>query len=200
MNTELHRHLRQAVSKRHQELERQPLLVRLLSRDVTLTQYGDVLAALHGAYSASEAAVLAYLQRYPGLFDYRPRRKLPALDADLSSLARAPLPLCASHLAVDSVGALVGTLYTLEGSTLGGQVIARVLPPGFPRRFYTVYGEHTARRWEEFLLFADANCPKPEYDAAATGARALFALIQSQLDGAQARLEPHDALEQGARQ
>ncbi|MES2264445.1 MAG: biliverdin-producing heme oxygenase [Pseudomonadota bacterium] len=181
----LHRRLRQATTNCHRELDRQPLLSRLRDSNVTLVQYGNALAALHGIYLRSEAAILAYLQADPSLFDYQSRRKVPALESDLSSLGRSPVPLNTAGPELNSVGALVGTLYTLEGSMLGGQFIARTLPPRFPRHFYTVYGEQTGRRWEEFLMFADAACPTSAYETAATTAIALFASLKQQLDDAQ---------------
>lgn len=136
-------------------------------------------------YARSEAAVLTYLQQYPHLFDYLSRRKLPAMESDLSALGRSPVPMNTACPSVDSVGALFGTLYTLEGSTLGGQFIAHRLPRHFPRRFYTVYGNQARLRWDEFLRLADAQCPRSNYETAAATACALFVSFKQHLDDSQ---------------
>jgi heme oxygenase (biliverdin-IX-beta and delta-forming) len=185
MDSELHNQLRQATRQCHHALDHHRLLLPLLGAEVTVVEYGNALAALHGIYARSEAAVFTYLQQCPGLFDYRSRRKLPALASDLSALGRAPVPMNPACPSLDSTGALFGTLYTLEGSTLGGQYIARHLPPRFPLRFYTVYGDQTARRWGEFLQIANARCPRSEYETAAAAAVALFVAIKAHLDNCQ---------------
>lgn len=185
IESELHYRLRQATRQYHHALDRHPLLLPLLDSEVSLIHYGNALAALHGIYARSETEVLTYLQQNPSLFDYLSRRKLPAMEFDLSALGRSPVPMNTGCPSLDSVGALFGTLYTLEGSTLGGQFIARKMPPHFPRQFYSVYGDLTRQRWDEFLLLADGKCPKSEYDTAAATAVALFASFKKHLDDSQ---------------
>jgi heme oxygenase len=188
IGSELHDRLRQATAQCHRELDRHPLLLPLLDPEVSLIQYGNALAALHGIYARSEAAVFTYLQQSPGLFDYLPRRKLPAMEFDLSAIGRSPVPMSTGCPDVDSVGALFGALYTLEGATLGGQLIAHKLPPNFPLRFFTLYGDQTRQRWDEFLRLAVAECPRSEYETAAATAVALFGAFKKHLDDSQRHL------------
>ena len=187
--SELQHRLRQATMQCHQALEQHPLLLSLLGSKVSVIQYGNALAALHGIYAQSEAAIFGYLQKCPGLFDYRLRRKLPALESDLSALGRTPVPMKTACPCLDSAGVLFGTLYTLEGSTLGGQFIASKLPPDFPLAFFTVYGEQTRQRWDEFLHLAEARCPPSGYDLAAATALRLFTTIKDHLDDSQQYLD-----------
>lgn len=187
--SELHHRLRQATMQCHQAVEQHPLLMSLLGSKVGFIQYGNALAALHGIYAQSEAAIFSYIQKCPGLFDYRSRRKLPALESDLSALKRSPVPMKTACPLLDSAGALFGTLYTLEGSTLGGQFIASKLPPDLPLAFFTVYGEQTRQRWDEFLRLAEARCPPSEYELAAATAFRLFAIIKDHLDDSQQYLD-----------
>ncbi len=184
----LHQRLRQATKEPHHALDHHPILCALLKPDVSLIQYGNALAALHGIYAQTEAAILAYLQGHPDLFDYFSRRELPALEADLAALHRAPHPISQACASLDSIGALFGTLYTLEGATLGGQFIAGklrlALPAHCPLQFYTVYGDQSRQRWNEFLHIADARCPPSDYETAAATAVALFETIGAHLDEA----------------
>jgi len=44
----LHRHLRQATKQPHHVLDHHPLLAPLLRKELSVMQYGNALAALHG--------------------------------------------------------------------------------------------------------------------------------------------------------
>jgi heme oxygenase len=107
------------------------------------------------------------------------------MEFDLSAIGRSPVPMSTGCPDVDSVGALFGALYTLEGATLGGQLIAHKLPPNFPLRFFALYGDQTRQRWDEFLGLAVAECPRSEYETAAATAVALFGAFKKHLDDSQ---------------
>ena len=188
----LHAALRQATRLPHHALDHHLLLAPLVRPGADVVQYGNALAALHGIYAQAESAVFRFLAAHPGLFDYRSREKLPALDADLAALGRQPLPARAGGPELQSIGALIGVLYTVEGSTLGGQYIARNLRQhpgaGLPMQFFSGYGENARQRWSEFLQFADANCPPNEIEAATSTAVLLFESIRVHLDCCQETL------------
>jgi len=184
--SELHLRLRQATKLAHHALDRHPILTPLLRADLSVAQYGDALAALHGVYAQAEDWIRTFLEQHPGLFNYSVRRKLPALESDLASLGRTPVPAVEDFTAPQTIGALIGILYTLEGSTLGGQFIARSLSQipesNLPTRFFSGYGELSRQRWEEFLQFADAKCPIGEYEDVVATAISLFGAIKTHLD------------------
>ena len=175
------RHPKQRYHKYHHDLDHHPLLAPLVGPALSRSKYGDALSALHGVYAPAEAWVMTFLGQHPRLFDYQ--RKLPALEFDLAALGRTPLPPSASSSAQPSIGALIGILYTLEGSTQGGRYIARQLTEsGLPLSFFSGYGELSAQRWQDFLMFADALCPKEEYEMASQTAVSLFVAIKRHLD------------------
>jgi len=183
----LHALLRAATKQPHHALDHHPLLVPLMRAAPQLADYAAALAALHGIHVLAEAAIMAFLAPRPGLFDYTPRRRLSALQADLAQLGKAPPVASAMTLPTPgNVGALVGMLYTLEGSTLGGRFIYRhlhkCLGDAVPLSFFAGYGDASAQRWEEFWQFADAQCPPAEFPDAARSAVQLFGLIKAHLD------------------
>lgn len=189
--SELHGRLRQATRATHHVLDHHPLLAPLVRSGLTRRQYGHALAALYPVHERVEAGILAFLARRPGLFDFEPRRKLVALASDLAALGQVPLPAGADFPAPDSLGALIGVLYVIEGSTLGGQVIARTLrqssDDNLPVAFFTHYGDQVLPRWQAFLAFAE-RCPAGEIELAAHSAVALFQAISSHLDTCLPRL------------
>jgi heme oxygenase len=190
--SELHNRLRQATKAHHHDLDHHPLLTPLIKPDLGITAYGNALSALHGVYAVAEDWILDYLGRHPGMFDYTSRRKLPALTSDLATLGRTPIPTRIDFVAEPRIGALVGILYTIEGSTQGGQFIAQNLRKidavRWPMRFFAGYGDLSRQRWDEFLRFAEVDCPREDYELAASTAVSLFRAIKHHLDNAQASL------------
>lgn len=157
----------------------------LMSPRLDPARYRDVLARLHGVHAAAEPALDAWHAR-DALLDWPRRRKLAALEADLADLgldltAIAALPLAPLPPAGTTAEAL-GTLYVLEGSTLGGRVIERHLRtlPGFPvaaTRFLTCYGAQTGARWQTWRRTASAWVGDDETRSAAVIAAAVQTFV-----------------------
>lgn len=93
--------------------------------------------------------------------DYDPgaRLKSPWLHEDLEALGLSEeeiqqLPLCPQLPEIRTLAEGFGCAYVIEGSTLGGRHIARLLEGGagarLPRRFFQSYGAETGPRWKEF--------------------------------------------------
>jgi heme oxygenase len=179
----LHEALRQATREPHHNLDHHPLLAALLHDTVDTHAYGDALVALHGMVAPLEAALLAYKD---APYDVAARRKTPALVADLADLGRAPAARPLRFPAPGNVAELIGIAYTLEGSMLGGQVIARHLAghaaTPLPLRYFSGYGEKTLDLWRDFLERAEAACPPALHDAVAATAVRLFRAIHRHLD------------------
>lgn len=187
--------LRQATKLPHHALDHHPVLAPLVRPDLTLVQYGNALEALHGVQVHAEACILAFLEHHPGLFDYQSRLKLGAIESDLAALGRIPIRLNTKFPVPETIGGLVGVLYTVEGSTQGGQVIARTLRElpleDLPVQFFTGYGDMSQQRWDEFLQFAETHCPEEEREVAVATAVLLFDAIKCHLDVYLSHLEPH---------
>lgn len=186
----LHQRLHAATRVGHHALDHHRIMTPLLKPHVGVDDYGNALAALHGIVVLTETAIKAYLQDRPQLFDYAPRCKRAALETDLALLGRQPAACRLPAPAIDSAGALFGTLYVLEGATLGGQFIARrLLDAGstLPLHFYQIYGAHTEARWQAFLAVAEAACPAASHLAAEAAAIAAFRAFQIHFDDVQGR-------------
>lgn len=186
-SSKLHHRLRQATRLSHHALDHHPLLAPLVRTGLSLDAYGAAIEALHGVHTYAERGILAFLGKHPLPFDYAPRRQIPALESDLAALGRTPVRLAVDFFPVpQSIGALVGVLYVLEGSERGGQVIARILRElpltNLPTAFFSGYGSLSHQRWDEFLHFAETQCPADEQEIAAATAVSMFEAIQGYLD------------------
>jgi heme oxygenase len=186
MNIDL---LRQATRPEHEAVEG---LMPLMGPAVTREAYIGTLEAMLGPVEAWEAwaAQHASAELQPLL---GPRHRAQLLRRDLECLGAA----AASHTSADASSVamegwgtdscwFLGALYVMEGSTLGGQHIARHvepllnLSPDCGTAFFRGYGDLTGQRWREVLAALQA-CPDENADAVITGARAMFSVFSNAL-------------------
>jgi heme oxygenase len=188
---ELRTRLRDATAPLHKQLDQQPLLVALLGKELPLADYQQLLGIYYSLYHQLEAALKHYTDQQPIAFDYQPRYKTPLLLNDLKYWHIKPEPLrCQITLPdINSLGALLGLLYVLEGSTLGGQFIAQhlQLTYGYTRStgsdFYNGYGEQTKTHWQSFITYLNTFSGQPDLAAQAIDSAALsFACFNQALN------------------
>lgn len=150
--------LKAATASAHARLERS---VGVFERAATPERYVGLLARFYGIYAPLEAC-LAATADWPALgYDFAARCKTPLLERDLLALpgaeGRLPrLPRCGALPDVSTLPRALGCLYVVEGSTLGGQVIARELlrrhgiSPERGAAFFTSYAAAVGPRWRAF--------------------------------------------------
>ena len=174
--------LRAETREAHERLER--LVPALEVR--TLDAYAALLARHHGFHAPLERRLAAAARRLRGgptpdggaaeagdpvavaaldALDLPARWKAPLLARDLAELARrrghsppdlAALPVCTRLPAVDDLPGLLGTLYVLEGATLGGQLLLRHvgatlgLDAATGAAFHASYGARVGPMWRAF--------------------------------------------------
>jgi heme oxygenase len=83
--------------------------------------------------------------------DWPKRQRSPAMRSDLAELGIA-MPEPTEPFDLDGEAALLGALYVLEGSRLGGAVLARSVAPGLPARFL---GGGDSGAWRRLLALLD---------------------------------------------
>jgi heme oxygenase len=182
----LRQSLREATTDAHAELE---AALDLLGRVSDGQAFGRVMERFLGFHIVWEQVI----QRQPALRAFHEsRRRLPHLRRDLAALGRtnaeqAALPSCAAAAALaDSSAAGIGSIYVLEGSTLGGQVIGRALsgaawtPPG-GLTYFDPYRSRTGEMWRGFGDWAEASVAPEAREAAVEGARRTFCVLQGWL-------------------
>jgi heme oxygenase len=176
-------HLRRSTAGAHGRLEERLRVFERLSAEGPL----PLLRSFYGFHQPIEAALRPWAEQLPEL-DLDRRRKALALERDLSRaganaatlarLPRTPPP------ALRTVGDVLGVLYVVEGSTLGGRAIHKACARlGFDLgalSFFDVYGRETGPLWRAFcaVLEARAGCTDIRRDAARTAAE-TFAAAES---------------------
>lgn len=172
--------LRTATAEQHAQLD---ATLDLLAGDGR-HRIVKLLARLYGFHQVWEPLIL----RLPECRSvFTGRGKLAFLRDDLLSLgltegAVSALPRCeaAAHLVRDWRVAF-GSMYVMEGATLGGQVIARKL--ALPLRSLLPYGPRTGEMWRAFGVAARESLGPEERGPALEGARRTFAILQDWLTG-----------------
>lgn len=146
--------------------------------------YRALLTGWWGFLAAFEPAVAAMLE--PAF--HAPRRKLHLLRQDLQALGLAAatidrLPICESFPPPASEAEALGALYVIEGSTLGGQLIARraidLLGPDVPLAFLRPYGPAVGAMWRAFRMHLLDRVALQAEDIAIASARATFVQLSS---------------------
>ncbi|MCW0462502.1 Heme oxygenase [Xanthomonas sacchari] len=170
--------LREATAQQHQAVEDLPAMRALMDPALSLSAYVQVLRRHHAVLAGWEQREAAWLRDCgDAQWQYQPRTPLLAQDLHaLQATPPAPQPL---PPAVD-VGARWGMLYVVEGSRLGGRVIARhlrqTLPTAAPALSYFELGHADPAAWRHFQQRLERALPTaPLQQAAVDGARAMFA-------------------------
>lgn len=160
---------------------RMPVMDPALTREA----YAGLLAQLYALVAPLETRLLAL--DLPASLSLEDRLKTPALRRDLAALGAAIPPERADGLPA-SVPEGLGSLYVLEGGTLGGQIISRHLGPrlgleaGAGLAYFSGYGPQTGPMWKRFGEAMTREVSPEEEAAVVRGARETFLAFGRALD------------------
>ena len=130
-------------------------------------EYASVLKMFYGFFHPLEKTIRQYISKEI-LSDINERRNSRFIVTDLSSIGHPvqELSICNDLPKINSSLDALGSMYVLEGSTLGGRMISRMLMKNSLVRFdesnlhfFNGYQENTGSKWKYFLSVLN------EYDA-----------------------------------
>jgi heme oxygenase len=146
--------LKQATRTSHAELEK--LMITRIRNTHTLPDYLRLLEIFYGFFKPVEEKIDAHIDR-GYLTDYASRRKSAAIMTDMTKLQPTVAErLCDNLPQITNTTESLGAMYVLEGSTLGGRIICKLLadnmgaqsPASFS--FFGGYGDSTEGMWMQF--------------------------------------------------
>jgi len=167
--------LRLGTHAAHEAIEANPRFARLMAPDLTRAEYRALTARMYGFHAVAEAMVADAARLLPADLALERRlrrtwllandlRALGVTEAALAALPRCPLAPCGT------AEEAWGLLYLLEGSSLGGQLIARHLAatlglgPETGAGGMTPHGEATGALWRGFKQALDQAALAPGFD------------------------------------
>ncbi|RSK51419.1 biliverdin-producing heme oxygenase [Hymenobacter rigui] len=176
--------LRQETRPYHDVLEANEFNQALGAGTITEEKTARFLAKLYGFVVPFEQAVRAHGSLFGPEWELERRFRSPLLRQDLP--AADTLPLAPNLPPLHTWPQLLGALYVLEGSTLGGQVIARQLAKaGIPARaYFSGHAEQTGPLWKAFVHQLAAAATPENADAIVASASLTFQRLHQWIEQA----------------
>lgn len=179
--------LKENTKTAHIELEK--LLVQKIKSIQAIDDYLEILAYFYRFFAPLEKAIFPQLEE--GFPDAAQRRKAEWILEDIHSFKPAYQPVFTSSYTpeVTSLSQAIGALYVLEGSTLGGQVICKMVAQkldlsqaeGF--KFFSGYGEETLPMWDNFKKYINnRSWNTEEENVVIDAANRTFGLFKQMID------------------
>lgn len=179
--------LKEATKQNHQLLEKK--LVANMRMIRSKDDYANLLSFFYGFFGGLEIEINKSIG-LSNLPDYAQRRKTSALAYDLNQLAKdlpplatgSNLPQITNHLQA------TGALYVIEGSTLGGKIISKMIGQQLNLTvndgitFFESYGDQTEKMWQAFKQAIDRPIELVQEDVVIRAANETFTKFSEWFD------------------
>ncbi len=162
--------LRDATAQWHQRVDAVFSAADLTTRE----GYGQFLCAQAAAHLPVECALDAGRVEQV-MSDWPARRRAHLICEDLAAFDLS-VPRLGTKPIFIGISAMLGAAYVLEGSRLGGKLLRRSVPAGFPSAFLS---GGTTTAWRDLVSLLDARLvTADDLDAAVAAACDTFALFE----------------------
>ena len=169
--------LKSQTRNQHDQIEQNPLTKAIIENTISPESYALLLRRFYGFYKATEPLLLRSSFWAENTFEIHQRQRLPMLKADLLCLGHTPqqiesLTPCPNVPTLQTPAQMLGYLYVVEGSSLGGQVLSRQLSQklGYTQSdgasYFNTYGKDNLRQmWFGFQqLLTDYTEQNPDQE------------------------------------
>lgn len=183
-NKKLKEHLKSATYPLHEWLEESQQFNNLKNNELLEDDYKELLCSLYSLIYPLEQKLKEKKSSFEkeGLNDIDLRlEKTTWLEKDLESLKVKPQNIKPVEFkTLDSFDSLSAALYVIEGSTMGGMQIVKMLNENLPKRYYQGYLQNTMPMWQKFAKWLDeTNIDKYEATLAASE---VFIILKKLMD------------------
>jgi heme oxygenase len=179
--------LKENTKTAHIELEK--VLVQKIKAIRAVDDYLEILVYFYRFFAPLEKAVFPQFKET--LPDATKRRKAAWIMEDIQFFKPSCQPIHSplSNPGITSLPQAIGALYVMEGSSLGGQVICKMVAQkldvsqaeGF--NFFSGYGEETLPMWDNFKKYIDNRSWDPEKEnEVIDAANRTFELFRQMID------------------
>lgn len=175
-------YLKQNTAEFHDAAEKLLSADKIFSKTFTLEDYKKIINTNYLMLLHSEYKIFNMLsENFSEKLNLSQRIKLPLIEKDLASLALKNQTASHDFELVNKYEAF-GAMYVIEGSTLGGNVIAKQLSKtegfdGVTFNFFGCYQENTGQMWKNFKEVLDTEVTEKNYSEALSGAKKLYTFL-----------------------
>ena len=161
--------IKAATASAHRSVEKH---FKILDPELTIPHFIAWLELLYGFYAPFEAMLQPWSEQLSAI-DWQKRLKTPLLKQDLEHLgitSQANLLLCPDLPTLSDYPSVLGAIYVVEGSTMGGRVIAQHLEKNLDLNvnngasFFLPYGEQFMENWQSFRLYLASAAANPDHE------------------------------------
>jgi heme oxygenase len=159
--------------------------VPLMAEDLDRDTYVLCLRRIHGVVAAWEQNAAKGSPKWMRTLVIARQRK-QMLERDLAWFsAEAQAEQLPTLPDMNCQARRLGVMYVMEGSTLGGQLIARHvervlgLSEGHGSAYFRGHGTRTGTMWKEFCEVLQSRVPDSEAEAVIAAAKEMFAIFDS---------------------
>lgn len=150
-------HLKEKTKAIHDEVEEDNLTGFIMDGSINQAQYEELLRQNFSVYKAVEDFINARYDNLPDeLKPFAGYQKTNALAKDIAGFSNFPLPQPTAITGPRDLGTLVGALYVIEGSMMGGMMMSKKLQSCEKLEhieahyFYNTDTKVAATRWKSF--------------------------------------------------
>ncbi|GAL85382.1 heme oxygenase [Sporocytophaga myxococcoides] len=149
--------IKQQTAENHAAMENSNLMKPVMNRELNLESYRKILIKFYGFFQPLENSIHRFTDILNYLPDLETRRKSSTIKEDLQRLGyKSEINLCTDLPEITTSSQAMGCLYVMEGSTLGGRMISRIIKESLLIEmdsgvsFFSGYGEETGKKWKLF--------------------------------------------------
>jgi heme oxygenase len=182
----LHEHLKLKTRSAHQAVE--ATLMRRIKAIRTVDDYTRLLQIFYGLYAPLERAIDAQIADHPRV-DLSARRKASWILRDYTFFNGSDeIDVCEGLPEIGSFHQALGAMYVLEGSTLGGSFISRMIvqqlkvAPDGGFSFFQGYGDETNSMWKGFLRWLEMPFTEEQQQLIISSAENTFVTFKKWID------------------
>ena len=149
--------LKEATKEAHNDVESLPISSEMMNPNVTLEQYQKYLLAMFGVINEVESQIFPQVSSV--FSDITQRSKSQLIASDLKEIGAFAFPTKQNIFEISgkSLPFLIGILYVIEGSTLGGRYMLKNIESAIDidgkiaTTFLSGYGNSTGSMWKKFM-------------------------------------------------
>jgi heme oxygenase (biliverdin-IX-beta and delta-forming) len=174
-------YLKQNTAEYHDAAEKLFNSEKIFNKTFTLEDYKKIIHTNYLMLLHSEDKIFDRLSEMAEKLQLDQRKKLPLIEKDIKSLSLKNKE--AGHIIeFNNEHEALGAMYVIEGSTLGGNVIAKQLSKteGFDQvtfNFFGCYQENTGSMWKNFKEVLDTEVKEENYNEVLSGAKKLYTFL-----------------------